>query len=197
LLFDFFFLGRVSICCSYLRFKADLPPWENLYLIGLNPNCSKVWVLTSHFFFTPCIFNTWGYTLLYSFTPHKYWSLRLDPKKRLVKGFWLFGQILMDNHKPVMISILHFKTWEKCNFLIFFSWKYAWKHFRIWPYAWKQNMFLFFFCLLKRKINLKVLRFFLNFFKIVFRNISEKAKYFNTRFVSYSVKIEPNIKKKW
>ena len=57
--------------------------------------------------------------------------------------------------------------------------------------------FCFFFCLLKRKINLKVLRFFLNFLKIIFRNISEKAKYFNTRFVSYSVKIEPNIKQKW
>jgi hypothetical protein len=51
--------------------------------------------------------------------------------------------------------------------------------------------FCFFLCFLKREINLKVLRFFLNFFI----NISEKARYFNTEFVSYNVKIQPNIKK--
>jgi hypothetical protein len=40
-----------------LRLKADLFSWESLYLIGLNPNSSKVWILTSHLF-TYCIFNT-------------------------------------------------------------------------------------------------------------------------------------------
>jgi len=45
---------------------------------------------------------------------------------------------------------------------------------------------------LKRENNLKVL-IFLSFFEF-FRNILEKTKYFNTRFVSYSVKIQPNIK---
>ena len=36
------FLGRVSICWSFLRFKVDLSSWESLYLIGLNRNHSKV-----------------------------------------------------------------------------------------------------------------------------------------------------------
>jgi hypothetical protein len=39
------------------------------------------------------------------------------------------------------------------------------KHFRIQPYAWKQNIF---FYLLKKEINLKVLRFF-EFFLEIFR----------------------------
>jgi hypothetical protein len=56
----------------------------------------------------------------------------------------------------------------------------------------KKYFFCFFLCFLKREINLKVLRFFLNFL----RNILEKARYFNTEFVSYNVKIQPNIKKK-
>ena len=38
------------------------------------------------------------------------------------KSFWYFGKTLMGDHKLVMISILHFKTWKRCNF-----WKYAWK----------------------------------------------------------------------
>jgi hypothetical protein len=76
----FFFLSQVSICWSFLRFKEDLFSWESLYLIGLNPNRSKVWILASHLF-TSCIFNTWGRTLSCNFTPHKYWSLHLDPKK--------------------------------------------------------------------------------------------------------------------
>jgi len=41
----FFFLSRVSIRWSFLRFKADLFSWESLYLNGLNPNRSKVWIL--------------------------------------------------------------------------------------------------------------------------------------------------------
>jgi hypothetical protein len=57
-----------------------------------------------------------------------------------------------------------------------------------------KTFFCFFFFLLKREINLKVLRFLK---KIVFRNISEKAEYFNTGFVFYSVKIQPNIKQNW
>ena len=36
------------------------------------------------------------------------------------KSFWYFGKTLMGDHKLVMISILHFKTWKRCNF-----WKYA------------------------------------------------------------------------
>ena len=43
---------------------------------------------------------------------------------------------------------------------------------------------LFFCYFLKREINLKFLKFF-EFFK----NISEKTRYFNTGFVSYSVNI--------
>jgi hypothetical protein len=52
-----FFLSRVSICWSFLRLKIDFSSWESLYLITLNPNRSKVWILASHLF-TPCIFNT-------------------------------------------------------------------------------------------------------------------------------------------
>jgi hypothetical protein len=66
-----FFLSRVSIRWSFLRLKADLSSWESLYLIGLNLNRSKVWILALHLF-TPCIFNTWGCTLSCNFTPHKY-----------------------------------------------------------------------------------------------------------------------------
>jgi hypothetical protein len=66
-----FFLGRSSIRWSFLRFKADLPSWGSLYLIGLNPNHSKVWILKL-LLFTPCIFNTRECTLSCNFTPHKY-----------------------------------------------------------------------------------------------------------------------------
>ena len=45
-----FFLSWVSIRWSFLRLKADLSSWESLYLIGLNPNRSKVWILASHFY---------------------------------------------------------------------------------------------------------------------------------------------------
>ena len=45
-----FFLSQVSICWFFLRLKADFSSWESLYLIGLNPNHSKVWILTSHFY---------------------------------------------------------------------------------------------------------------------------------------------------
>jgi hypothetical protein len=63
-----FFLSRISIHWSFLRLKANFSSWESLYLIGLNPNYSKVWILALHLF-TPCIFNTWRYTLLFNFTP--------------------------------------------------------------------------------------------------------------------------------
>jgi hypothetical protein len=66
-----FFLGRGSIRWSFLRFKADLPLWGSLYLIGLNPNHSKVWILKL-LLFTPYIFNTRECTLSCNFTPHKY-----------------------------------------------------------------------------------------------------------------------------
>jgi hypothetical protein len=48
LLFDYFFQSRVSIRWSFLRLKADLSSWESLYLIRLNPDPSKVWILASH-----------------------------------------------------------------------------------------------------------------------------------------------------
>jgi hypothetical protein len=49
----------------------------------------------------------------------------------------------------------------------------------------KMFFFVFFFLFLKREINLKVLNF--------FWNISEKIEYFNTKFVFYSVNIQPDI----
>jgi hypothetical protein len=51
-----------------------------------------------------------------------------------------------------------------------------------------ENKIFFFF--LKGKINLKVFEFF--FFENVW-NISEKTGYFNTKFLFYSVNIQPNI----
>jgi hypothetical protein len=65
------FLGWVFICWYFLRFKTDLSSWESLYLIGLNPNHSKVWILASYLF-TPCTFNTWGCTLSCNFTHYRY-----------------------------------------------------------------------------------------------------------------------------
>jgi hypothetical protein len=44
---------------------------------------------------------------------------------------------------------------------------------------------IFFFVFWENEINLKVLKIFDNFF----RNISKKAEYFNTKFVSYSVNL--------
>jgi hypothetical protein len=44
---------------------------------------------------------------------------------------------------------------------------------------------IFFFVFWENEINLKVLKIFYNFF----RNISKKAEYFNTKFVSYSVNL--------
>ena len=63
-----FFLSQISIHWSFLRLKAYFSSWESLYLIGLNPNRSKVWILASHLFIL-CIFNTWGCTLSCNFTP--------------------------------------------------------------------------------------------------------------------------------
>jgi len=45
-----FFLSRVSIRWSFLKLKVDLSSWESLYLIGLKPSRSKVWILASHFY---------------------------------------------------------------------------------------------------------------------------------------------------
>jgi hypothetical protein len=50
-----------------------------------------------------------------------------------------------------------------------------------------------FFCLLKKEINLNILRFFFEFF----RNILEEAGYFNFGFVSYNVNIQPDIMQNW
>jgi hypothetical protein len=55
----------------------------------------------------------------------------------------------------------------------------------------KYFLFFVFFFFLKREINLKVLNFFI--LKMVFRNISKKIRYFNTRFVSYNINIQPDI----
>jgi hypothetical protein len=59
----------------------------------------------------------------------------------------------------------------------------------------------FFFLFLKREINSKVFETFfkkniLNFFFLK-KNISEKTGYFNTRFVFYSVNIQPDIMQNW
>ena len=62
--------------------------------------------------------------------------------KIINEGFWYLGQNLTNNHKMVMISILKFKTWEKCSFCFFFLWKYDCKTFRIRSDAQKQNIFL-------------------------------------------------------
>jgi len=57
-----------------------------------------------------------------------------------------------------------------------------------------KHFFPLFFCLSKRGINLKVLRF---VFEIFFRHISEKAEYFNNEFVFYSINIHPDIMQNW
>jgi len=44
----------------------------------------------------------------------------------------------------------------------------------------------YFFVFLKEEINLKIFEFFLNFW-IFFWNVSEKTRYFNIKYVSYSV----------
>ena len=44
-----FFLSWVFIRWSFFRFKVYLSLWESLYLIGLNPNHSKIWILASYF----------------------------------------------------------------------------------------------------------------------------------------------------
>ena len=54
-----------------------------------------------------------------------------------------------------------------------------------------------FFIFLKGAINLKYLRFFEFILKLKKKNISEKIRYFNTGFVSYSVSIQPNIMQNW
>jgi hypothetical protein len=96
----------------------------------------------------------------------------------------------MDNHKLVTISIFFFLKHEKdAFFLFFFFMKICLENFLGFSRMHENKIFLFLFCFLKRKINLKILNF--------FRNISEKTQYLNTRFVSYSVKVQPNIKQNW
>jgi hypothetical protein len=51
---------------------------------------------------------------------------------------------------------------------------------------------------LKKEINSKVFEtFFLNVLNFFKKNISEKTGYFNTRFVFYSVNIQPDIMQNW
>jgi hypothetical protein len=49
------------------------------------------------------------------------------------------------------------------------------------------------FIFLKEKINLKNLRLFFLNFQNFFRKVLEKTRYFNTRSVSYSINIQPDI----
>jgi len=153
LLFDCFFLSRVSIRWSFLRLKADFSSWESLYLIGLNPNRSKVWILASHLF-ALCIFNTWKCILSCNFTPTNIkvyiWTL-----KNWKKVFLYFGQTLMDDHKLVMISIFGFFFKHEKD-TVFFSWKICLEKFRIWLCASKYifsfwKCFEFFFEIFWRK----------------------------------------------
>ena len=103
--------------------------------------------------------------------------IRILGKKVEKKGFWHFGQVLMDNHNLVTISILFFKDMKKMQFFVFLYFfcfeKYAWKNFRIWPYAMKY--------------------FFFENALIFFWNILVKTRYFNTEFVFYNVNIQLDI----
>jgi hypothetical protein len=65
-----FFLSRISIRWSFLRLKADFSSWESLYLIGLNPNRSKVWILASHLHLVSLIPKGVLYRVILH--PHKY-----------------------------------------------------------------------------------------------------------------------------
>jgi hypothetical protein len=86
----------------------------------------------------------------------------------------------MDDHKLVMMFIFSwiFKTWEKYNFFM----KICLENILGFGCMHENKIFFLF---LKREINLKVLNF--------FWNISEKIEYFNTKFVFYSVNIQPDI----
>jgi len=77
--------------------------------------------------------------------------------------------------------------------LFVFLRKYAWKSFKIRPYAWKQKILVFFL----KGNQFKSCEIFFEFFWKVFRNISEKTKYFNTGFVSYSINIQLDIMQNW
>jgi len=92
----------------------------------------------------------------------------------------------MDNYKLLTISILHLKH-DKDSFFLFFCHEDMLENILGFGCMHENKTFFFLFFLLKREINLK----------IVYRNISEKVEYFNTEFVSYSVKIQPNIKQNW
>lgn len=50
--------------------------------------------------------------------------------------FWIYGQILMDNHKFIMILFLYcFPKHDKKKLYK----KYKWKKFKFWPYAYKEK----------------------------------------------------------
>jgi hypothetical protein len=70
--------------------------------------------------------------------------------------------------------------------------KYALKFFKIWPYAQRQKH-IYIFCFWKEEINLNIfLECFWNCW-IFFKRFRRKPCIFNTRFVFYSVNIQPNI----
>jgi hypothetical protein len=73
--------------------------------------------------------------------------------------------------------------------LSYFFRKYVWKTFRIYPYAQGQHIFCVFG---KRKL---ILIFFENFWIFFKENIWRKSSIFNTRHVSYSISLQPNIMK--
>jgi len=76
--------------------------------------------------------------------------------------------------------------------LFVFLWKYVWK---LLGFGYMHENKIFFFW--KRKLILKNFEIFFWIFKKKIRNVSEKTKYFNTGYISYSVNIQPNIMQNW
>jgi hypothetical protein len=74
----------------------------------------------------------------------------------------------MDDHKPVMISISIFKTWERCKFFFF-----------------------------KKKICLENFLGFGRMHEILLLLFSGENRVFNTGFVFYNVNIQPDIMQNW
>jgi hypothetical protein len=83
----------------------------------------------------------------------------------------------MDNHKLVMISILHFETWKRYNFCF-----YEDMFGKILGFGRMHKNKIFFVCFRKEKLIWNILRFFGNISNL-FWNISEKIGYFNIEFV--------------
>jgi hypothetical protein len=78
----------------------------------------------------------------------------------LEKDFLYFGQTLMDDHKLVMNSIFfYFQNMRKMQFFN----KNMLGKFLEFDRMHENKIFFVFFCFLKKKINLKVSRFFLFF----------------------------------